>query len=132
MAEGRQALRAHVAKLRSLGTLAETSAPAVVEAVRREIGRQVAQGQGPDGTPWAPTQAGERPLRRALKHVVVRALGTVVLVRLGGHYARHHLGAVRGKVRRPVIPTDRLPDPVTRAIRAVIEGRFHRLMGGDS
>ena len=129
MADGRAVLRAHIQRLRELEDLPTTVGPTVARAMKRELARQVARGVGPDGKPWPKTNDGEQPLQGAAKAASIRYLDGVVVVRLDGHHARHHLGAVRGKVRRPIIPTDRIPDPFTRAIQVVVTGEFRRVMG---
>lgn len=130
MADGRAELEAQIRRLRELGKLVADAAPAVADAVGRELEQQIERGVGPDGTPWQLTQDGRQPLRGAARAVRTRALGNVVIVEVTGVEARHHLGAVRGKVKRPIIPTRSIPQPVAVAITKVIGERFDRTMGG--
>jgi len=132
VADGFAELRAQIARLRALPELAARAAPEVAEAVRREILEGAARGVGPDGVPWQATQAGGRPLQGVARNLSVEARGSVVVVRLEGHHARHHLGAVKGSVRRAVIPDKKIPGPVARAVGAVVERHFARTMGGPA
>lgn len=129
MADGHAALERHIRRLRELDKLGERAAPAVAKALERELVANVRAGVGPDGTPWPATEDGHKPLQGASKALSVRAVGTVVVARLTGIHARHHLGAVRGGVRRPILPTKTIPEPVTKAIASVLEDEFKRTMG---
>ena len=129
MSSGPEVLRDIKRRLRELGDIAEDVAPDVAGAVEDELAKQIERGVGPDGRAWALTRDGRKPLRNAASALTVRAIGTVIVTQLGGPEARHHLGAVRGKVRRAILPTRRIPDPMVRAIRRVIEQRFERTMG---
>lgn len=131
MADGSIALRAQIAKLQELGNITTTATPTVAKAVKDEVVKQVNQGLGPDGKPWKETKAGTPPLQGAGRAVKVSAVGTVILLRLDGRHARHHLGAVKGGVKREQIPTGKIPDPVTRAITKVLTGEFRQIMGDE-
>lgn len=119
-----------IARLRTLSGFVGASAPAVAVAVKRELTTQIAAGTGPDGKAWKPTKAGTPPLRGAAGALTVRAVGTVVLATLTGVEARHHLGAVKGAVKRPILPTGKIPDPVSRAIERVLTGEFAAIFPG--
>ena len=129
MPSGVEVLREQIRRLHELEGIAEDVAPEVAEAVEKEMRAQIRRGEGPDGRPWKPTRDGRRPLRNAAKALTVNAVGTVIVLELGPPYARHHLGAVRGRVRRPILPTRRIPTPMTRAIKRVVERRFEKTMG---
>lgn len=129
MSSGHEVLHDMKRRLRELGDIAEDVAPEVAEAVHDELTKQIRRGVGPDGRAWKLTRDGRQALRNADKALDVRAVGSVILTRLGGPEARHHLGAVRGKVRRPILPTRRIPNPMTRAIRRVVERKFEHVMG---
>lgn len=128
--DGSIALDAQIAKLRRLATFVGGSAPVVALAVKREIGAQIAAGRGPDGKAWKPTKAGTPALRGAAGALTVKAIGSVVVATLTGVEARHHFGAVKGKVKREILPTGKIPDPVTRAITRVLTGEFNAIMAG--
>ncbi len=132
MADGATVLRQQIARLRKLGNLTRDAAPAVAQAVKSESTRQVARGVGPDGQPWALTKTGERPLQAAANAITVAVVGTTVILRLTGHHARHHFGAVKGKIKRLILPTAEIPDPFIRAITRVLTGEFHKIMGSES
>lgn len=124
-------MREQIARLRRLPTLVHTAAPTVARVVEQEITAQIARGVGPDGRPWAPTQDGQQPLRNAAKALRVSSVGNAVVATLTGVEARHHLGAVRGSVKREILPTGRIPDPITRSIRTVVDAEFHKIMGDE-
>jgi hypothetical protein len=126
---------AMLAKLRALPGMAERSAPEIAKALDGEIRRTIAAGTSPDGTPWKPTKDGRAPLRNAGEALTTRAIGTVVLARLDGVEARHHLGAIRGSSKsnwlaRPILPSNRIPTPVTTAIHTVLKTEFAKTAGG--
>lgn len=129
MADGMAALDAQIRRLRELERLAPDAAPDVARAVDRELGAQIAAGRAPDGTPWPRTQRGTAPLRGAAKALRVRAMGSVVLCTLEGPEALHHLGRARGGVRRQILPSNKIPTPVTKAISEVVKERFRKTMG---
>jgi hypothetical protein len=110
--------------------LVKDAAPAVAKATEAHMQEQIAAGQGPDGKAWQLTAEGKRPLRNAGAAVTVRAIGTVILVRLTGPEVKHHRGIARGRIRRQVIPTRKDFGPIARAIRTVLGERFRAHMGG--
>lgn len=126
---GHAALTKQIERLQRLPELARRAAPAVATTLKAEVLAQVARQQGPDGRAWPKTQAGKPALQGLARSLSARAVGTVVLLRLVGIHARHHLGAVRGKVKRPVLPTNRIPDPAVRAIDTVVTKEFRQTMG---
>lgn len=130
MADGHAVLAEHIRRLRELGGIAERSAPAVAYVLEQELLGQVARQQGPDGAAWKPTEAGTPALKNTDASLTVTAIGTTVIASLTGRHARHHLGAVRGKVKRPVLPTSSIPAPAVRAITRVLTAEFHQTMGG--
>ncbi len=129
MADGNIAMNAQIKKLRKLAKLVDDSAPDVAKAVKVEMVKQIDKATGPDGKAWQVTQAGTRPLKNAAQSLTVQAAGAVIILRLIGRHARHHLGAVKGKIKREILPTRKIPDPVARAIGRVVTGEFKRTMG---
>lgn len=129
MADGAAKLDAQIKKLRELGGMVDRAAPAIAKAVEGELRANVAAGVGPDGEPLTRTKDGRQPLERAGRAITVRALGTVILAKVSGHHALHHLGRARGGVRRPLIPTAKIPDPVTKAITKTLTAEFRKTMG---
>lgn len=124
------ALDVHIARIRQLGNLAAKSAPEVAKEVERELRSQIAAGTSPDGQPWAPTKAGTTPLRGAARALRVRAIGTVIVATLEGHHALHDQGRARGGVRRKVLPSAKMPQPIASAVERVVTREFRRTMGG--
>jgi hypothetical protein len=122
-------LRAMIAKLRELDGMVERAAPEIAKAVERELGAQVAAGLGPDGKPLRPTKDGRQPLQNAARAIRVRAVGTVIVAKVEGHHALHHLGRARGGIRRPLIPTETTTEPVAKAIEKTLTAEFRKTMG---
>lgn len=131
MADGMAKLDAQIRKLRELGTLVKDSAPEVAKAVDGELRAQIARGVGPDGAPLEPTKDGRQPLKNAGKALRVRAIGTVVLSTLSGPAALHNSGRARGGVRRQILPSGKIPEPVTKAITKIVTDRFRKTMTGS-
>lgn len=129
---GHESLRGMIAKLKQLKKLPEQAAPSVAVALDSEIKRNIAAGVGPDGTPWPKTKDGRQPLVNAGRALKVTAIGSVVVARLDGHHARHHLGAVKGKVKRPILPSKKVPAPVAKAITRVVTAEFAKVMNGGA
>lgn len=129
--KGFAALDAQIRKLRELGEIPARVAPRVAQSAKREIQRNVSAQRGPDGKPWPKGKQGQPVLRGAGKAVRASAVGSVVVLSLDDHHARHHLGAVKGKVKREILPTTKIPRPMTRAIERVVTGEFHAIMGSE-
>lgn len=121
-------LQAMVDKLRSLSKLTTTVAPKVADAMKGELAKQVREQISPSGKPWQPGEKGKPILKGSADATRVAVVGTTIVLTLEGHYARHHLGAVKGKKIRPILPTRKLPGPMTRAVEEVITTEFINLM----
>lgn len=130
MADGRAALDAHIRRIRELPGLVDRAAPEVARAVERELQLQIRRGETPSGRSWKLRADGGAALVNAGKALTVRVVGKVVLVRLEGPEARHHLGAVRGGVRRQILPTASIPEDMAEAIGDAFTREFRRTMGG--
>lgn len=124
------ALDEQIRRLRSVSGLAQDAAPHVAAALKEEIDAQIARGEGPDGKPWKPTADGKRPLQNAAAATTVVAVGSVVVARVTGHDAFHHRGQTRGNVVRQILPSGKLTQPFTRAIKRVLDERYAAIMGG--
>ncbi len=129
MADGAAALEAHIARLRQLPGLVQRAAPEIARAVELELRLQIGAGVDPSGKALVRTAEGKQPLRGAAAALEVHVVGTVVVCSLTGVEARHHLGWVKGGIRRQILPTGRIPDPMTRAIRKVCVKHFEQTMG---
>lgn len=123
------ALQAEIDRLQNFpkAFIAE-AAPKVAQALDTDLRAHIAAGQAPDGTPWPKTAEGAMALRGAGKALTVRVLGTRILAKLTGPEALHDRGQVRGKVRRQILPSSRLPDGITRAIRQINDQAFKKVM----
>jgi hypothetical protein len=109
--------------------MVDAASPQLVRAARRVIADQVARGEDPTGKAWKLTKKGARPLVRAAEAVTVRMSGKILTMSIFDHHARHHIGSARGKVRRRILPSSKLPDPYAQAIRRVLVVNFNRTMG---
>jgi hypothetical protein len=116
-----------IEQLRSVPRLVEDALPAAAKECHRLIGENIAAQRGPDGEPWPKSKLGDRVLVGALKAVTAAVIGNVILIKLVGPEARHHLGIAKGHVVRRILPTRRKPQPMTEAIRRVI---LRSLSGG--
>lgn len=115
-------------RIGNLASVVDRAKPRLVRALEVVIARQVASGADPYGKAWKKTKQGQQPLRGAASAVDVRATGNVLTVTVTRHHARHHLGAVRGKVRRRILPSKKLPNPYAAAVRRVLVSEFNRTM----
>lgn len=130
MSDGHSQMQQMIRRLQKLEKLTERSAPAVAEALADEIIATAGRQEEPGGKAWKPGRSGKPVLVNVAQHLESRAVKDVVLASLSGRYARHHLGAVRGKVKRRILPSRRMTRGVTNAIKTVITGEFRRVMGG--
>lgn len=131
MADPLHAIRKMRRKVLELGETPEAIAPKVADAAKSELASQIAAGRDPSGKSWKRRQDGRKALANAADAIEATAVGDVVVLRIEGHHARHHLGAVRGKVRRQILPTGGVPAPMVRALQAVAEEHFDKTMGGN-
>lgn len=118
------ALNAQIRRLQKLPGAGERYAPDVARAVHVESTKTIAAGQTPDGTPWKPTKEGKRPLQNAAGALTTFAIGNVVIAKLTGPEALHNMGAVKGKIRRQILPSAQIPGQITEAIRKVVEANL--------
>lgn len=133
MSDGLAQLEAMRAKLAALPGMIGRAAPAIAEALDAELQRNIAADVAPSGVAWKPTQDGRDPLTNAGRALIVKAIrtaaATVVLARLVGVEARHHIGSIRGSSKanwlaRPILPNAKIPKPVASAIHAVLQMEF--------
>lgn len=117
--------------LRGLGkTLMREAVPGIIEATRDVVTAQVARGEDPTGKRWKARKLdGGRPLKNAAANVEITDRRGVILMRITEHYAKHHVGAVKGKTRRRILPSSKLPSPYADAIREVLVRKFNETMG---
>jgi hypothetical protein len=115
-------------RLNQLGDLPAEVAKDVAPALDAEIRKNISAGVDPEGKPWLPTKDGKKPLANAGAALSVKAISSVVQAKLVGHVALHHLGAAKGNIRRQILPSSRLPQPMTAAIKAVAAKRFNDKM----
>lgn len=131
-ASGFAALDAMIGRLRAVRGLARAAAPAIAEELERELAANIDAGVGPDGESLKPTAKGDRPLKHAVRALSVKAVGTVILARLTGPEAKHHLGIARGHIARRILPTRKIPSPVTASIGRILSAKFMDIMKGGA
>jgi len=102
--------------------------PEISRELRTVLLENIAAQRGPDGRPWPATQDGRQALKNAGEDLTVQVVNNTILATLTGIPARHHTGAARGKVRRPILPTKGIPAPVVEAIGRVVR----RKLGGGA
>lgn len=129
MANGRALLDEHIRRIRQLPELVDRAAPDIAKAVERELQAQIRRGETPSGRSWKPRADGGAALFNAGKALTVRAVGKVIVARLTGPEARHHLGAVRGGIRRQILPTRTIPADMADGIRETLAREFRKTMG---
>ena len=118
-----------IARVRALGEATPEFARDGAEALREELTGNIAAARGPDGKPWAVTQAGGRALKNAAKALRVVAEGTRIVATLSGPEANQSIGKTRGAVARPILPTRKLSAPAAAALERVFTKRFRTIMG---
>ena len=117
---GDTALDEMIARLRSLPARVRDIAPAAAEACAKVVAGNIAAQRDPDGKPWLASKDGKPVLVDAMKNVSVSAVGSVVLFRVSGPEARHHLGAAKGGVVRRLIPLRAMPASIAAAIKSAV------------
>ncbi len=128
MADAYKEIARQLAILRELGSLATSVAPLVAREVRKDILEHVKDGVDPEGKPWKKTKDGHTPLQNTDENLRVRVFGSRVVATLEGRHARHHLGAVSGRVQRKILPTRSIPDTMARAIKRVADAEFRKIV----
>ncbi len=132
MADGAAALDAHIARIRQLPGLVKRAAPEVRDVLERELRLTIAAGRSPSGVAWKPRADGSQALQNAASALAVTVVGTVVIARLTGVEVRHHLGAVKGGIRRQILPSGGIPAPVSKGIHVALTREFRRTMGAGA
>ncbi len=125
------ALDAQIQRLRQVSAATPEIAREVADEFRRILVSNIKAGRGPEGQPWPPRKAdGGRALVNADKALEVEAIKNAVVATLTGPIAKHDLGVARGRVRRPILPTRKLPGPVVIAIKRVVDRRLKETIDG--
>ena len=110
-----------IEQLSNLGDVAKTIAPAVAVALVKDITRQIARSEAPDGSKWKLTKEGSRPLVHAAKALTSSVVGSVAIIKLTGVEARHHYGIVKGGIKRQILPDYKVSTAAERAIQDVLD-----------
>ncbi len=120
MGQADNELNRMIAQLRGIPDLVEKILPEVADECHAVIADNIAAQVGPDGTRWPMSKNLEPVLVNAAQAVTASAIGNVILIRVTGPEARHHLGIAKGKVKREIIPTRKIPKPMVEAMQRVI------------
>jgi hypothetical protein len=115
MAADTSALDALITRLRRSHQFVTTAAPAAAEAMAAALRAAAASGASPDGAAWAEKKKGGRALVNAAAKIVVRAVGTVLLARIGFPESVHNVGT-KVTPKRQILPTS-MPPAVAEAIK---------------
>lgn len=121
-------LNKQIARLRKLAVGGKEFAPVVAVELEKQILANVAAEVGPDGTAWPATKDGSSPLQGAGAHLRVVADGSRVVARLTGHYVNQSTGWTRGNVARPILPSRKMSQPMTKAIQMALAKRYREIM----
>ena len=118
------------AKVARLEGLAEATVQETARVLKGELARSTGAQQSMGGQAWPRRRDGTaKPvLVNAARAVAFRIQGLTVTLTLTGHYARHHLGVIRGNVRRAILPSKpdfsmlspRIEDGATKAFRGIM------------
>lgn len=122
------ALNKQIARLRKFNVMGAELAPAAAEELEKQLLANAAAQIGPDGTPWPATKDHSAPLRDVASHLTVVAVGSRVVARLTGWYVNQSTGWTRGNVARPIMPSRKMSQPMTKAIQIALSKRFKKLM----
>lgn len=102
--QGFATLDSWIRNLRSAKGLMKAAAQELAPVVEQKLKATISAGKTPLGTPWPAKNDGSRTLVNASDALSVETTGTVILIKLTGHYVLHHFGMARGHVRRQMIP----------------------------
>ena len=117
-------IRTMIKQIEAFGDLS-TIMPKLARVVGAGIERTIAAGTNPYGEVWKPTLDDHQPLQNAMKAVTVTAVDRSIFVRVVGVEAKHHLGAVRGKKVRRIIPSKkRIPGEIAIGMKRVLDEHF--------
>lgn len=124
MSAATDALQSMIDSANRVSSLVDDAMSDVTQAVLTEQRRTMAEGMSAYAEPWKPTLKGKAPLQHADKALRVMSVNRTIYVTLHGPEARHHLGRVRGKVKRGIIPERGLPSAMADSIRNVLQQHF--------
>lgn len=111
------ALDALISKLRRSREFIVSAAPAAAEAMQAALRATAAAGESPDGAAWAPRKKdGGRALANAANKIVVRAVGSVLLARIGWPESLHNDGT-KTIPQRQILPSGEMPPAVATAVK---------------
>jgi hypothetical protein len=117
-------LNALIAELNRIKDFPARAAPEVAQSCAAIVRGNIAAQRAPDGAPWPDTADG----RLALQGTEVRTavMGTAVVLSIDGPAVLHHEGRARGKVKRQILPSRKIPQPMVQAIRGALARAFNR------
>ncbi len=122
-----------IRRIRSLPRALERVAPSVAAEVERVAKAELAAGHGIGGASWKATKAGNAPLQGAPDAIEVKAVGTVIVMRISDAkwwYKFHQSGTKKLPVRQ-VLPTT-IPASITNAIQKRLGEIAHQTLGGGN
>lgn len=108
--------------------MAEKVAPVGAKKLLEILQGNIAAQRGPDGEPWPAGKDGQAVLTGAGKALDVHAEGTVILARVSGPEALHHMGRARGHIVRQMIPTKKAPQAMVDAVKDAMRESMTELL----
>ena len=116
-AQAFKSIDAMIEAIRATPAAVRAAPKALVPVVQKVVRSAASAGQGLDGEQWAPrVKDGQRALQTIMQHVTVTAEGAMVWIRLRGGSVFAQFGTHR-EVKRPLLPSEGLPDKLGNAIR---------------
>lgn len=134
VAEAIGSLDERIRRLQRLSKLNTVVAADVLGVMQQTLERGFQRGVGSDGQPWQRTKDGRVPLRNAPSEIQYTTVNDVVIVALDwGRHARHHVGAVKGKIKRPILPMRKAmtgDDALSKAVLGTIDVAMRETLEG--
>jgi hypothetical protein len=113
-----------------IGRLPQDVAAAAAPLLEKQLLANIAAQRGPDGKAWQPSANGAPVLLNAGKSLKVGSTGPTLWARLYGVEARHHLGAVKGGVRRRILPRRDSMKGVSKILQQVARQKWEAATNG--
>ena len=113
----------------ALGRLPDELAAAAVVPLRQLLTANIAAQRAPSGVAWQPGAQGQPVLTGAAKALTVTSAGPTLTATLTGPEARHNSGAVKGKVKRQILPSRNSLGGVAKILQKIAAKKVAELQG---
>jgi len=111
-----------------LGRFPEELAAAAVEPLRAQLTANIAANVAPSGKAWQPGAQGQPVLLGAAKALSVSSSGPTLTAKLTGPEARHNSGAVKGKIKRQILPSRNSLKGVAAILQKIVKQKAKELL----